>query len=236
MKKNVSLRLIAMTAMVLGLAPSMHLSAQTQITAHAGAGISDIEVNGLGVLDLVDPYIRSVGQYTVGLQYEKGLSPRWAVVSGAQYTSRGFAARESFNVDVFGLDIPVGASLETRLNYMEVPLMLKYNLTTEGVTPYIQAGASAAYALQGKITPRIDAFIPFELPAIHINLQNDMYNRWDISAVAGAGIRIPTNGTGAFQLEAQYRHSLNDMFLDQITDIRIKSHGVSGSIGYSVRF
>jgi hypothetical protein len=135
-----------------------------------------------------------------------------------------------------GLDLPIGASLETRLNYLEVPMMLKYNITEEGIRPYIKAGVSAGYALDGKITPKIDALISWKLPAIDIPLENDMYNRFDISAIAGAGVSIPVHATGSIHFEATYRQSLNDMFLDNITNIRIKSHGLAAGIGYSVRF
>ena len=63
-----------------------------------------------------------------------------------------------------------------------------------------------------------------------------MYNRLDISAIAAAGIDLPVGENGAVQFELNYRHSLNDMFLDNITDIRIKSHGLSAGIGYTMRF
>lgn len=158
------------------------------------------------------------------------------MVTGAQYTSRGFGAREQLDINVLGLDLPLGASMETRLHYLEVPLMLQYNFREGGVTPYLKAGASAAYALDGKITPKIDALVTWNLPSIPINLENDLYNRFDVSAIAGAGVRIPVGESSYFQVEGAYRHSMNDMLMDQITDIRIKSHGWSAGIGYTVRF
>ena len=114
--------------------------------------------------------------------------------------------------------------------------MLKYAFGEGGVQPYIKAGASTAYAIDGKIQPKVNALITWKLPAININLQNDMYNRLDLSGVVGAGVDLPVGETGAIKLEANYRHSLNDMFLDKITDIRIKSHGLSASLGYTMRF
>jgi hypothetical protein len=49
-------------------------------------------------------------------------------------------------------------------------------------------------------------------------------------------VDIPTNANSSIKVEVNYRHSLNDMFLDNITDIRIKSHGLSAGIGYTLRF
>ena len=210
--------------------------AQTKITAFGSYGFSDIQISGLGILDLLDPYIKPIPQYTAGLQLDKGIGNHLAFVTGAQYTSRGFTARDNFNIDVFGLDLPVDARIDTRLEYIEVPAMLTYTIGNGGVTPYLKAGASAAYALSGKLQPKIDAIISWKLPAININLDNDLYNRFDVSGIVGAGVDIPTSENGSIQLDINYRHSLNDMFLDKITDIRIKSHSVSAGIGYTMRF
>ncbi|MEO6131703.1 MAG: porin family protein [Saprospiraceae bacterium] len=236
MTTKLSLRhkLTLVVLICLGIYPI--LQAQTKITAFGSYGIADIQVSGLGILDLLDPYIKPINQYTAGLQYEKEIGGRVSFLSGAQYTSRGFTAKEDFNVNVIGLDLPVGARIDTRLQYVEIPVMLKYTIGGKGITPYIKAGASTAYAVSGKLQPKIDAIISWKLPAININLQDKMYSRFDLSAVVGAGVNIPTNETGSIQFDINYRHSLNDMFLDKITDIRIKSHGLSAGLGYTVRF
>ena len=211
-------------------------TAQTKITAFGSAGISDIQVNGLGLLDLVDPFIKPIAQYTAGIQYEREFNSNFSFVTGAQYTTRGFTAKEDFNIDLFGLDLPVGARIDTRLQYIEVPVALKYTFGEDGVTPYIKGGVSTAYAIDGKLVPKVDAIITWKLPAININLENDMYNRLDLSGIVGAGMNLPISETGSIQFEVNYRHSLNDMFLDKITDIRIKSHGLSAGLGYTMRF
>lgn len=235
MKTNVVFRLMSAAAFILCLVQA-RTYAQNTIGITGQVGMSDIEVNGLGILDVVDPWIKPIVQYSAGFTYEKELSRHWSIASGAQYTSRGFTMREDLSVDVFGLDLPLGAQVDTRLQYIEVPIQVKYYTAENGVSPYFKAGASTAYALDGKMQPKINAIISWNLPPININLKNDMYNRLDVSAVVGAGVRIPTNDIGAINLEVNYRHSLNDMFLDNITDIRIKSHGLSAGIGYTMRF
>ena len=228
------IRLIMTIAIALGLCKTAN--AQTTITAFGSAGITDIEVSGLGILDLVNPYVKPIAQYTAGIQYEKSLNPHFSLVTGAQYTSRGFGMKENINIDLFGLDLPVGAKVETRLSYIEVPVQIKYAFGESNVRPYVKAGASAAYAVDGKIQPKVNAIVSWKLPPININLDNDMYNRFDVSGIVGAGVELPVSETGAIQFEVNYRHSLNDMFLDNITDIRIKSHGISAGLGYTMRF
>jgi len=212
------------------------INAQTSITAFGSAGISDIQVSGLGILDLVDPFIKPITQYTAGIQYERGFNSNFSFVTGAQYTTRGFSVKEDFNIDLMGIDLPIGARVDTRLHYLEVPAMLKYTFGESGVTPYVKAGVSTAYAINGKLIPKVNAIITLKLPAININLENDMYNRLDLSGVVAVGMNLPISETGSIQFEVNYRHSLNDMFLDKITDIRIKSHGLSAGLGYTMRF
>ena len=236
MKTNFSLRNTGILAFFLCLAIYQPATAQTKITAFGSYGMSDIQVTGLGLLDLLDPYIKPIPQYTAGLQFEKELGRQFSVITGAQYTSRGFTAKENLNIDLLGLDLPIDARIDTRLKYVEVPLMLKYSIGSNAVKPYVKAGASAGYAFSGKLQPKVDAIITWNLPAISINLENDMYNRFDVSGIVGAGVDIPINETGSIQLDFNYRHSLNDMFLDKITDIRIKSHGFSVGVGYTMRF
>lgn len=236
MTTNASLRIFSAAAGLFLMNISQEANAQSSITAVASVGSTNIEMTGSGILEIADPYIKPITQYSLGLQYEKALSKHFSMITGAQYSSRGFGVREQFDITVLGIDVPLGASIETRLNYIEAPLMIKYNFTESGVTPYVKAGASAAYALNGKITPKVQAIINWSLPSININLDNDLYNRFDISAVAGAGVSIPTNSFGAINLEVGYRHSLNSMLQDNIVDIGIKSHGFSVGIGYTMMF
>lgn len=236
MKKKQLFRSLFAGIFLLGNCMAVNILAQDQLGVHGGIGSANVEVNGLGLLDIAEDYIIPVTQYHIGLRYEKALSSNFALVTGAQYASRGFATGEHILIPVMGLDIPIGARMETRLQYMEAPVMIQYNMTSGGIQPYVQAGISAAYALEGKIIPRIDALISWRLPDIDINLNNDLFNRWDLSALAGAGVHIPVNGTSAVNLQVSYRHSLNDMFLNKITDIQIKSHGYSVGVGYSIRF
>jgi hypothetical protein len=226
MTTNLSTRNVSAAVMFFGISLYQSVLAQSSVNVYGSFGPTNIDIYGPGILEIVDPFVKPIAQYAAGIQYENGLTRQLSLVTGAQYSSRGFGAREQFNVEFFGLDLPVGASVETRLHYLEVPLMLKYNLTEHGVRPYIKAGATAGYAISGKITPKINALINWNLPAININLENDLYNRFDLSAVAGAGISIPTNENGSITMEATYRYSLNDMFLDNITDIYKSKHMV----------
>ncbi len=234
MKANLILRLVSVGVFVFCI--SHHVNAQHTLTAHAGYGTTNVEVSGTPFDPMIDPYIQPIAQYTAGLQYGYALSKHLSVITGVQYASRGFAAREDFNVNVFGLDLPIGAQVVTRLDYVEVPVMAQYNMTERGVRPYIKAGVSTGYAFNARMNPQVNALITWNLPQINVNLNNDLFNRVDVSALAGAGVSIPVESFGAVHFDLTYRHSLNDMFQDNITNIKIKSHGVSAGVGFTMHF
>ncbi|HXR81305.1 MAG TPA: porin family protein [Saprospiraceae bacterium] len=236
MKTNTVIRTMSLLAFLTLAINANPLQAQNKVGVVVEAGSSNIDVNGLGILELIKPDIKSIPQYSAGLIYERQLNSQWSIVTGARYATRGFEMREDVNINLMGLDIPVGAKINTRLHYLEVPVAVQFNFTKRGISPYLKAGIAAGYAVEGKIQPYVDAIINWKLPAIPINLENDLYNRFDISAMGSAGISIPTNDIGSIQLEVNYRHSLNDMFQDNITDIRIKSNGIGGGISYTMRF
>ena len=236
MKTNTVIRMMSLLAFLALAINANPLQAQNKVGVVVEAGSSNIDVNGLGILELIKPDIKSIPQYSAGLIYERQLNSQWSIVTGARYATRGFEMREDVNINLMGLDIPVGAKINTRLHYLEVPVAVQFNFTKRGISPYLKAGIAAGYAVEGKIQPYVDAIINWKLPAIPINLENDLYNRFDISAMGSAGISIPTNDIGSIQLEVNYRHSLNDMFQDNITDIRIKSNGIGGGISYTMRF
>ncbi len=232
-----SLFLMYVAALIsLLFAPVSLVKGQSTMLIHADAGTSSVRTSGIGLYELANPYLKPVFQYTFGVDYERALSNHFSVLTGAQFASRGFAAREHFNIDVLGIDLPVGASVETRLNYIEVPLAMKYYFTNHGVMPYVRAGGSVGYAVEGKITPTVDAIIPWRLPSIPLNLENDLYNRVDLALQAGAGVSIPVNSTSALQFEVNYRHGLSDMLHEPILNLDIRSYGFTAGIGFTINF
>jgi opacity protein-like surface antigen len=224
----------ALISLLLG--PVSLVKGQSTILVHADGGTSTVNTSGSALYDLADPYLKPVFQYAFGVDYERALSNHFSVLTGAQFASRGFAAREHFNIDVLGIDLPVGASVETKLNYIEVPLAMKYYFTDHGVMPYVKAGGSVGYAVAGKITPTVDAIVPWRLPSIPLNLENDLYNRVDLALQAGAGVSIPVNSASALQFEINYRHGLSDMLHEPVLNLDIRSSGFTAGIGFTVNF
>jgi hypothetical protein len=86
---------------------------------------------------------------------------------------------------------------ETKLTYIEVPLLLKYELPTPVLKPFIYGGASVAFLMKAeKKNQRIDT----DWVDITDNLKST-----DYGLVAGAGI-----GVLGITLEGRYTHGLEN--------------------------
>ena len=90
MTTNLSTRNLSTAAIFFTVSFYQLVLAQSSVNVYGSIGPTNVEVNGLGILDVVDPYIKPITQYTAGLQYEKYFSRNLALVTGAQYSSRGF--------------------------------------------------------------------------------------------------------------------------------------------------
>jgi len=171
----------------------------------------------------------------IGVFSEIPLNASFSFVPELQYIQKGFTLNEGFNTSVFGMGVPVGAKVTTRLNYLEAPLLLKGKINTGAVNLYAVAGPSFGYATSGTLQPKVTVLIDFNLPETDINLSNDIYDRKDIAGIIGGGAELPI-GTGNLFADVRYQHSFTNIIKDPIADINISNKGVQLSVGYSYAF
>ena len=222
-------KILALSFIMLG---TLTLSAQTTLGGRIGANFGLASVNGLA--DLVTPDISPLNTFTGGITINQRLDDRLSVSSGVFYKRKGFIASEMVGVDVFGVDIPVGGSLETRLDYLEVPLLLNIAFNTSNkIQPYVEFGPAFSYAIQGELQPTAQVIIEFNLPKVDLDLTKDIYNRFEVAAQAVAGLKIPY-GAGIFDLGVSYTHAFTDMLNDPILNVEIRNFGIGVHAGFAM--
>lgn len=222
-------KILALTFLILG---SLSMSAQTTLGGRIGANFGLASVDGLA--NIVTPDIQSLNTFTGGITINHRLDERLSVTSGAHYKRKGFIVEEMVGVEVFGVDIPVGGSLETRLDYVEVPLLLNIAFNRDKkVQPYIEFGPAFSYASIGKLQPRAQVIIEFNLPTIDLDLTKDIYNRFEVAGQAVGGIKIPY-GAGEFDLGVSYTHAFTDMLKDPALNIEIRNFGIGVHAGFAM--
>lgn len=159
------------------------------------------------------------------------LSDRVSFRPEVAYVQKGFMIREGFDFNIGGVNIPIGASVAYQTQDIEVPLLLKVNLTDGAVQPYFVAGPAVSYAVDGRIRTRATGIFSTKPIDIDLNYGSTL-NRWDFSGIVGAGLAIDA-GAGKLFGEVRYEHGFSRQVEVPILNLNIRNRGVAVSLGYS---
>lgn len=223
--------------MIIGLIlMSLSIGAQSNIGFHAGVTYSDMSSASLA-FDLFDDVLpqskRMVGT-KFGVFAEFPMNQNVAFLTGLDYTDKGFAVRESINLNVFELPIPIGATVNARLKYLEVPLAMKYSFNNNSpIRPYIKAGGTLGYASSAELQTRARVFLPINVLDIPVGLNTGLINRFEVGGLIGAGVEMPV-GQGAINVDLQYTHGFSSLIETPIVDLRAKNNAFGLSVGYKI--
>lgn len=159
------------------------------------------------------------------------LSDRVSFRPEAAYVQKGFVIRESLDINLGGFTLPLGARIAYQSKTIEVPLLLKINMTDGAVQPYLIAGPAVSYAVDGRVRTRATALFTTQPYDVDLNYGN-MLNRWDVGAVGGLGLSMDM-GAGKFFIEGRYTHGFTRQVQVPIVNIDVRNRGIAASIGYS---
>jgi hypothetical protein len=226
--KDVKIMLIAMAMMA-----STFVFGQFNLGLKTGLSVSDAQTELY--IDAADRAPKSYTSFLVGATAEIQINRNFSFQPELQYVKRGFTINEGTSFEVVGFDIPVGAKATTIINYIEAPLLAKAKIGNGTTNFYGIVGPSIGYATSAKIQPKVTLLIDFNLPEVDLNLNNDIYNRTEISGVIGAGIEHNVQ-TGKLIADVRYSRSFTNIINDPIVDISVKNSGVQLSVGYAYQF
>lgn len=225
---------LQMLALVLLMAGTMSLQAQTTLGGRIGANIGFASVDGLA--NIISPDISPLTTFTGGITLNHRIDERLSVTTGAHYKRKGFVASESIGLEVLDIEFPIDitGNLTTRLDYIEVPLLLNIALgSSSKVQPYVEFGPAFSYAVSGTAQPSVTAILEFNLKEQDLDLTKDRYNRFEVSGQAVAGLKIPY-GSGIFDLGVSYTHAITDSIDDTVVDIEFRNYGIGIHAGWAM--
>jgi hypothetical protein len=185
------------------------------------------------IFDLIAPNIQYLPGVNVGLAGEYAVNEHFSVLSEINYQEKGFRIREQMDVNLLNIDIPLGVRVDTRVRYIDLPVMAKYAFGNGVVKAYVAAGPQVSYALNGRVKTRADFLVDFNVTNIPINFSTVNYQRYDLAGVVAAGVDFPT-GNGKVFFDARYSQGLSDSFKLPVIDLNIKNHGFGFGIGYKM--
>ncbi len=226
-----SRKILALTLIVGLLYLPFDSVAQWTLGGEGGLQLNNIRLTGVGKLlngipkSVITPYARISGTYQISDKF--GFRP------GIGYSQKGFQFAKGLDVNIFRVPIGIGAKVATTIQYFEVPLEGVYSFTKGNTTYILTGGANIGYAVHGSVVPKASVIIDIKLADIPINLDENIYNRWDLSATAGIGM-VKEAKHGKMILQARLVQSLTNFLDDPIVGIKIKPYAYQFSVGYQI--
>lgn len=213
---------------------AFYSQAQVSLGVKIGVNMADARTEGL-IANFIPEQTIYPG-FTAGLVAEIAIKNGFSFRPELNYIQKGFITQASlYDFEILGIDIPVGATAKTRFNHIEMPLLMKYSIGSEIAKAYFIAGPNVSYIANAHIRPVANLLIDFNLPRVNINLDNDIYRRFEISGTIGAGGEFKA-GNGKIFADARYTLGISNMLDNPIIDIQSKNQGFNISAGYAYTF
>ncbi|MDX1943473.1 MAG: porin family protein [Saprospiraceae bacterium] len=184
-------------------------------------------------IDNLTPDFKSYTAASIAAVAEIGFGQHFAIQPELAYVGKGFKVAEDFALDLFNVPVPVGVTAESRFNYLEMPVLAKVKFGNETVGGYITAGPTLGYALSGRLITRANALVEFKVSDSDINLDAIDYERFEVGAVAGAGLTVNTS-FGQLFADARYSRGFTQLYDIPVIDEKIRNQGIAFNIGFLV--
>ena len=184
----------------------------------------------------LDNLLQSKTGFKLGATAGYDFSDNFSLETGVTYNSLGFLISQNTGVDLFGLNIPLGATLDTEVNYLEIPLLAKFKRSFGWVTGYIEAGPSLNYAMNGNIKTTANSFLDFTLIDRDIDLQNNSFNRTNLSGNVGIGVSQYLSEDLVISASLRYTRDFTSSVEIPIVNTQIKNQSIGLGINLAKHF
>ena len=205
--------------------------AQVSIGVKAGVYTSFIDVTQAA--EGLTQNVEGLTTPTFGIVSEIGISENFAFQPELLYTTKGFSVNQGININLGGFPIPAGVTANTKINYLEMPLLAKYKFGNESFRFNITAGPVLSYAANAQLVTRANLLLDINPLKTNIDLDALNYERLEVSASIGAGMAYETSG-GEFFADARYVHGFSDLYNAPVVDLNLKNRGIGVTVGYKM--
>jgi hypothetical protein len=154
----------------------------------------------------------NINSTTFGLVVETKLTNTLSIRSGLQQTQRGTTLRHGTVYELLGALVPFDYEAQVRMNYLEVPLALKFELpvANDQLALYGWGGISVGYAMTGSVKGK-SAADPFQpLSTTKLEMNNYLFSRHHLGYTGGLGLALNMGKVVQFRLEAAYDRSAQE--------------------------
>jgi hypothetical protein len=180
---------------------------QVSIGLRAGVGFSKLVESGPLANKAEADLVSDLSGINVAIPFEYKLSGRMSIQPELAFSQKGFEY--------------VGGIGKTQLNYVELPLLLKFAFGQQDVKLNLLFGPSLGYAVSGANT--------FLGEKVKIDFADEDIKRFDIGMQAGLGASYPLSN-GSIFLDARYILGFADLSTSTLNTINSRSYAFN--IGY----
>lgn len=226
----------ACAAAAIAFAPAV-LGAQAPVRPRFGAllgaslaTISDADLAGTTGFEGGDGEAKRRIGFQIGAYFTKPLSQNVSLQPELHYIQKGTKAEATFS-DLEELDI-IGAQTveaEFRLTYLEVPLLLRVDMGSSNLRPFLVAGPSVAYRIAcsadvslGGLSFGTDCDEDDDDP----ETPDDPFKKYDVGGIVGAGVAGSAGGR-ALSAQVRYSRGLVSIASESIAGYSPKNTGIS---------
>ena len=223
------------SVLLLGLTLLFSHIGMAQFTVGGKASIISNDVVVTSGATNLHSLIRPTTGFAIGAFGEYALNDSWSVQSELNFKRTGFQVSEGTSFSVGGFQIPLGATVEARLSYLELPLVMKYSHDMGNLKGYVLAGPNVNYALSGELETTANSILDFTINTTEINLKSNAYNRWALGGVVGAGLAWPVSPDISINGEIRYNHDFTSAVEVPLIDAGVRNKGWHVGIGVGKR-
>lgn len=201
--------------------------AQDHIGISVGAGMNNISTPP--VVDILGADISFMPSLQAGFLFEHQLNTHFSLAINPSWVSKGFQMKESLPINVWGLEIPLGARIRNRYDFIEIPVTLKYKTAGAPLRATFEVGPTVGYAVQGKLKTQANFLFDIDITNIDIPL-GSAFNRWEIGATARAGLEWDTGKSVVF-MNAGINRSFTELFDLGVLQSDIRNYSFAMNVG-----
>ena len=225
-----SMKKIILALLVVGIAVNSY--AQISVGTKASVLLSSANIEGIND-DILNKSIQE--GFDVSLFANIPITHNFGIQPEISYNKKGFEVGQGIDLNLFNLDLPIGVSAVTEVDYIQVPVLGRVEIGGEKGGVYFLVGPSVAFATKAEFRTKVNSILDINLTTTELDLSNDNYNRFEFAANLGTGAYLNIGNAKAFA-EVKYHHGLSDVLNDPIVDIEVKNRAFGIGAGFQIAF
>lgn len=207
------------------------VQAQVSVGARVGYQLNNVyTTEGLGA---IAPNFLNIDEASFGLVTEIPIAGGFSFQPELGYTTKGFGLKEGFDAELLGVNLPVSARAETRVRYVEMPLLAKYKFGQDALQAYVAAGPTLSYANKGQIDTYANVLLEVELGSVPLNLDAINYERFDVGATIALGAQYDFGPVTTF-VDARYYRGFSELYDIPLVNEKVRNKGYGFNLGVMV--